>query len=139
MPSDEIKSKQLEYFADYFKQVEQARAIKQQQIEQAEHIKLIESFRHKTCGQIYREGEQHLIENYAAAKQDNFVYWHLHHRLEFTLNGDKAHSVSELIRLDMYFNRPYYELIYMTTGCHIALHNSKDANEVERVRRLYNL
>ena len=135
MSSDEIKSKQLEYFADYFKQVEQARAIKTQ----AEAKKILNKFKHKRGGLPYREGEQHLIENYDDAKRDNFVYWHLHHRLEFTINGEPARSMDELIRLDMYFNRPYYELIYMKAGCHTALHNSKDANEVERVRQFYNL
>lgn len=46
----------------------------------------------------------------------------LHHRLECTLDGDFAHSANELKRLGMYYNRPYYELIYLTHSEHSKLH-----------------
>lgn len=50
------------------------------------------------------------VENYDAAKKDNFKGWDCHHRLE-THNSDgdrRAVDIShkELIALDMYWNRP---------------------------------
>lgn len=71
---------------------------------------------------FYREGEQHLIENYELAKKDNFKDWDLHHRLELTINGEFAHSCEDLIRLGMYYDRPYFELIYLKHGDHAKLH-----------------
>lgn len=71
----------------------------------------------------YRPGEQHLIENFELAKADNFKGWVIHHRLELTLDGEFAHDVKDLERLGMYWNRPYYELIYMKLSEHSTLHN----------------
>lgn len=66
------------------------------------------------------------IENYEVAKIDNFDGWHIHHRLE-THNSDGQKrlvnlSKAELIALDMYYNRPASELIFMKAGDHISLH-----------------
>lgn len=72
----------------------------------------------------YRKGELHLIENYELAKADNFVGWVLHHRLEFTLNGELALSVKDLKRFKMYLNRPYFELIFLKNSEHAKLHRS---------------
>lgn len=74
---------------------------------------------------IYRKNERHLIENYADALKDNFKGWDLHHRLEFTIDDDLALSSKDLRRLEMYYNRPYYELIYLKHSDHIRLHMKK--------------
>ena len=71
---------------------------------------------------FYRDNEQHLIENYELAKKDNFKDWDLHHRLELTINGEFAHTWEDLIRLGMYYDRPYFELIYLKHGDHAKLH-----------------
>lgn len=71
---------------------------------------------------MYREGEQHLIENYELAKADNFKGWVLHHRLEFDLEGNEVHTPETLNRLGMYYNRPYFELIYLTRSEHNRIH-----------------
>lgn len=63
-----------------------------------------------------------LIENYDKAINDDTQMWVLHHRLELTLDGEYAHSVEELKRLGMYYNRPYYELIFLTRSEHHMLH-----------------
>lgn len=63
------------------------------------------------------------IENYELAIQDKSM-WHCHHRLELTLNNEKAHSKEDLKRLGMYFNRPYFELIFLPSAEHRALHNT---------------
>ena len=63
-----------------------------------------------------------LIENYDKAINDDTQMWVLHHRLELTLDGEYAHSREELIRLGMYYHRPYYELIFLTKSDHQKLH-----------------
>lgn len=62
------------------------------------------------------------IENYELAKKDNFKGWHIHHRLELTLNGEFAHTPEELKRMGMYYNRPYFELIFLTKSEHQRIH-----------------
>lgn len=63
------------------------------------------------------------VENYNQAEQDNFHGWILHHRLELTLENEQSHTAEELIRLNMYYDRPYFELIFMKRSEHIRLHN----------------
>lgn len=47
-----------------------------------------------------------------------------HHRLAITLDGEQVHKREDLNRLGMYYNRPYFELIIMTTAEHTTLHNN---------------
>ena len=66
------------------------------------------------------------IENYELAKKDNFDGWCIHHRLE-THNSDGQKrlvnlSVAELKALDMYYNRPASELVFLIISEHIKLH-----------------
>ena len=66
------------------------------------------------------------IENYEMAKADNFIGWDRHHRLE-THNSDGVKRIvnltpEELIALDMYYNRPPEELIWLRHGEHTKLH-----------------
>ena len=66
------------------------------------------------------------IENYELAKADDFKGWHCHHRLEtHTADGQRRKvdlSREELIAMNMYYNRPANELIFMKAGEHISLH-----------------
>lgn len=68
--------------------------------------------------------EYERIENYELAKADNFKGWDLHHRLELTLDGEFAHTWKELDRLGMYWDRPYFELIFIPRGEHTRIHNN---------------
>lgn len=83
--------------------------------------------RKNKCMFIYCIPEQiEQIENYEFAKKDNFQGWHIHHRLE-THNSDGEKrlvnlSREELIALDMYYNRPANELIFLTASEHAKLH-----------------
>ena len=66
------------------------------------------------------------IENYEKALADNFVGWDCHHILE-THNSDGERrlvdiSAAELKALDMYYNRPSSELLFMKHGEHSILH-----------------
>ena len=66
------------------------------------------------------------VENYEAAKKDNFVGWRCHHRLEtHTSDGERRAvdiTVAELQALGMYWNRPASELIFLTKSEHQILH-----------------
>ena len=66
------------------------------------------------------------VENYQFAKKDNFDGWHIHHRLE-THNSDGEKRLVNLTRaelkaLDMYYNRPANELVFLTASEHMKLH-----------------
>ena len=72
------------------------------------------------CSDIYN------VENFEKAKADNFKNWQLHHRLE-THNSDGERravdiTAAELEALDMYYNRPASELIFMKIVEHRQLH-----------------
>lgn len=64
------------------------------------------------------------IENYDKAVADEKHSWHCHHRLELTHEGDFANDVDTLKRMNMYFNRPYFELIFLPECEHKAIHMS---------------
>lgn len=67
------------------------------------------------------------IENYDLAVADKEL-WHCHHRLELTVNGEYAHSKESLKRLDMYWHRPAFELIFLKPSDHRALHKVSRIN-----------
>lgn len=72
--------------------------------------------------------EPEKIENFEKALADNFVGWEVHHRLE-THNSDGERrlvdiTMAELKALDMYYNRPASELIYLTKAEHLKLHHT---------------
>lgn len=66
------------------------------------------------------------IENYEKAKANNFKGWHCHHRLEtHTSDGERRLvdiTQKELKALDMYYDRPSSELIFLTKSEHNSLH-----------------
>lgn len=74
------------------------------------------------------------IENYEQAIADKQHTWQCHHRLELTLDGDFALSRDQLKMHDMYYNRPYYELIFLTPAEHGRLH-MKDMHLSEETKR----
>lgn len=75
--------------------------------------------------------EYWLIENYDKAASDKFQRWDCHHRLQThfsdgTLRPPKCRlSARELIALDMYYNRPPEELIFLTCQEHSSLHHKR--------------
>lgn len=89
-----------------------------------------EKYRRKYFAQsIYCNESIMNIENYEKALADDFKGWHIHHRLE-THNSDGerrlvALEAKELIALDMYYNRPACELIFLTEKEHGAIHNNR--------------
>lgn len=68
--------------------------------------------------------EYQKIENYELAKADNFKGWEIHHRLELTLDGEHAYTKDDLVKMNMYYNRPHFELIFLTRSEHRRLHHN---------------
>lgn len=68
-----------------------------------------------------------MIENYDKAINDKETVWVIHHRLEtHDENGNLRNefiSAIELIRMDLYYNRPAAEFIFMPRSEHSSLHS----------------
>ena len=78
------------------------------------------------------------IENYDLAEADNFIGWECHHRLELTINREFAHSHESLKRLNMYYHRPYFELIFLKEIEHNRLHLCGKTYSKERRQNISN-
>lgn len=63
-----------------------------------------------------------LIENYYSALQDDFKGWDCHHRLELHQDWSLRFTRASLIKLNLYFNRPPEELIFVPVKEHVAMH-----------------
>ena len=80
------------------------------------------------------------IENYDKAIADTTQVWECHHRLE-THNSDGERrlvdlTMKELKALDMYWNRPVDELIFLTHREHDVLHRKGKRHSEEAKRRI---
>lgn len=89
---------------------------------------------------VYCNGDITKIENYELAVADNTQTWVCHHRLE-THNSDDAKRLvhiqkKELIELDMYYNRPPEELIFLTSDEHSKLHHKGKTLSEETKQKL---
>ena len=67
---------------------------------------------------------------------DKTQTWDVHHRLELTLDGEFALAPAQLMMNDMYYNRPYYELIFLTKAEHVKLHNKARTFSDETRRKI---
>ena len=70
--------------------------------------------------QYVKDGRIDLIENYELAKADNFKGWDIHHKLEICENY--INTVADLKMMNLYYDRPAEELIWLKRGEHIKLH-----------------
>lgn len=75
------------------------------------------------------------IENYDKAIADTTQTWHLHHRLELTLDGEFALTREQLEMHDMYYHRPYYELILLTREEHTRIHRKGKQQSAEWIAK----
>ena len=79
------------------------------------------------------------IENYEEAVQSKDV-WDCHHRLEtHNSDGEKRPvdlAAAELKALDIYYNRPPEELIFLTKAEHTALHMKGKKHSEETKRKM---
>ena len=90
----------------------------------------------KNSTKLYCRDDISKIENYEQAINDKEHKWVCHHRLEFTINGEFAHTSKELKRMGMYYHRPYFELIFMKRIEHRHLHASKENLREETLRKM---
>ena len=70
------------------------------------------------------------IENYEAAKKDNFIGWCCHHRKGVNI------AAEELRALGMYYNRPADELIFLTESEHDILHKKGKPKSEEHKKKM---
>lgn len=73
-----------------------------------------------------------LIENYYKAINDKTQTWHCHHRREINEEGSFAYSKKDLKDMDLYYNRPAEELIFLTPHQHITMHNKGQSEETKK-------
>lgn len=81
-----------------------------------------------------------LIENYDKAVADTTQVYEVHHKLETHFSDgierprNAQLSKAELVALDMYFDRPPEEFIFLTKAGHRELHNTgkKRSDEIKR-------
>lgn len=80
-----------------------------------------------------------LIENFDIAV-NSLEKWECHHRLEtYTSDGERRLvdiSKTELIALDMYYNRPASELIFLSHGQHRILHHKDKKVSEETCKKI---
>lgn len=72
------------------------------------------------------------IENYEKAIADTTQVWHCHHRLE--IHEDYTNTKKDLIQMNLYYNRPPEELIFLTNAEHMRLHG-KHTKKTEQHRK----
>ena len=69
-----------------------------------------------------------LIENYREAIADEERTWDIHHRRECDSEGRTLFMGKQLIDMNLYFNRPASELIFVTRSMHLKLHRELRSN-----------
>ena len=69
-----------------------------------------------------------LIENYHQAISDEERTWDVHHRRECDENGRTLFTKKQLKEMNLYFNRPASELIFVTRSMHKKLHREQMGN-----------
>jgi len=61
------------------------------------------------------------IENFMEAYNDLNETWHCHHRLE--IHDDYENTMEDLILMNLYYNRPPEELIFLRSADHMSIHH----------------
>ena len=69
-----------------------------------------------------------LIENYREAISDQAKMWDIHHRRECDSDGRTLFTHKQLKEMNLYFNRPASELIFVTRSMHWKLHREQMRN-----------
>ena len=73
----------------------------------------------------YCSEEIALIENYHEAISDEKKMWDIHHRRECDSEGRTLFTHKQLIEMNLYYNRPASELIFVTRSMHWKLHREQ--------------
>lgn len=75
--------------------------------------------RHKA--RYVEDGRIDLINNYELALADDFKGWDIHHRME--IHNDYSNTSHDLIMMNLYYNRPPSELIWIRHSEHTQIHH----------------
>lgn len=81
------------------------------------------------CVKPFCKDDISLIKNYDKAINDNTKTWDCHHINELT------YTKNELIKMNMYYNRPACELIFLTRSEHNKIHLTICAGAKERKQK----
>ena len=68
-----------------------------------------------------------LIENYNRAIADQKKTWDIHHRKECDENGKTLFTCKQLAEMNLYYNRPASELVFVTRSTHCKIHREHRA------------
>lgn len=71
---------------------------------------------------LYCSEDISLIENYHEAIADQTKMWDVHHRRECDSEGRTLFTHKQLKEMNLYYNRPSSELIFVTRSRHMKLH-----------------
>ena len=71
---------------------------------------------------LYCSEDLSLIENYQAAISDKTKMWDVHHKRECDSEGRTLFTKKQLKEMNLYFNRPASELVFVTRSMHNKLH-----------------
>ena len=77
---------------------------------------------------IYCSENISLIENYQEAIEDKEKMWDIHHRRECDDEGRTLFTHKQLKEMNLYFNRPAKELIFVTKSTHKKIHREQMQN-----------
>ena len=90
---------------------------------------------HKANWNAFCSEPLELVENYMAAKADNFAGWCIHHKLEIQPDGTRM-SRQELKDQGLYYGRPASELVFMKVCEHVSLHHKDKVISAETRNKL---
>ena len=74
------------------------------------------------CAKRFCSEDIALIENYHQAIADKEKMWDTHHRRECDENGRTLFTKKQLKDMNLYYNRPAAELIFVTKSVHSKMH-----------------
>ena len=77
---------------------------------------------------IYCSDDIALIENYNKAIADKEKKWEIHHRRECDDEGRTLFTHKQLKKMNLYFNRPAEELMFVTRSMHKKIHREQMQN-----------
>ena len=77
-----------------------------------------------------------LIENYHQAVLDPYEKWEIHHRRECDDEGRTLFTHKQLKEMNLYFDRPAEELIFVTRSTHCKMHRELYENSGKNVGKI---
>ena len=86
---------------------------------------------------VYCSDDISLIENYHKAIADRDKMWDIHHRRECDSEGRTLFTKKQLIAMNLYYNRPAEELIFVTRSMHWKIHRELYEKRGKALGKIY--